>query len=203
MKFFLFFYSLFIGICFSQSYISFDTFFSKNEKKMANTASEIYYLKNIEKEVFYYLNLVRINPKLFAQTFLLENKDNINCLKDYNSLYEQLVNMSPLKPIYFDDEFYLHAKCHAIKSGKLAYVGHNRRDGSGCDPIISDYSWGECCYYGENDPLAIVLNLLVDCNYQDLGHRKIMLSEEFISMGVYIAPHKLYGYNAVLDFKDE
>ena len=83
---------------------------------MANTASEIYYLKNIEKEVFYYLNLVRINPKLFAQTFLLENKDNINCLKDYNSLYEQLVNMSPLKPIYFDDEFYLHAKCHAIKS---------------------------------------------------------------------------------------
>ena len=203
MKLFYFFCFFFVGFCFSQTYISFDSFFSKKEQKIANTASKIYYLKKAEKQVFYYLNLVRVNPKLFAQTFLLKNKDNIDCLSDYNSLYRELMNMSPLKPVHFDEEFYIHAKCHAIQSGKLDYVGHNRKNGSGCDPIVSNHSWGECCYYGENDPLVIVLELLVDCNYPDLGHRKIMLSEKFKSMGVFIAPHKSYNYNTVLDFKDE
>ena len=203
MKLFYFFCFFFIGICFSQTYSSFDSSFSKKEKKMANTASEISYLKKEEKQVFYYLNLIRINPKLFAQTFLLENKDQIDCLSYYESLYEQLMNMNSLNPIYFDEEFYLYAKCHAIQSGKLDYVGHNRKNGSGCDPIISNHSWGECCYYGENNPLAIVLDLLVDCNYSDLGHRKIMLSAKFKSMGVFIAPHKSYSYNTVLNFKDE
>ena len=203
MKLFYFFCFFFIGICFSQTYSSFDSSFSKKEKKMANTASEISYLKKEEKQVFYYLNLIRINPKLFAQTFLLENKDQIDCLSYYESLYEQLMNMNSLNPIYFDEEFYLYAKCHAIQSGKLDYVGHNRKNGSGCDPIISNHSWGECCYYGENNPLAIVLDLLVDCNYSDLGHRKIMLSAKFKSMGVFIAPHKSYNYNTVLNFKDE
>ena len=203
MKFLWLINFFFIGICFSQTYSSFDSFFSKKEKKMANTASEISYLKKEEKQVFYYLNLIRINPKLFAQTFLLENKDQIDCLSYYKSLHEQLMNMTPLKPIYFDEEFYLYAKCHAVQSGKLDYVGHNRKDGSGCDPIISKHSWGECCYYGENNPLAIVLDLLVDCNYSDLGHRRIMLSAKFKSMGVFIAPHKSYNYNTVLNFNDE
>ena len=203
MRFFFFFFLFVFGIINSQSYISFDTFFSKSEKQIANTATKISYLKNTEKEVFYYLNLVRINPRLFAQTFLIENKDKIDCSREYKSLYRKLMNMSPLKPIYFDNEFYLLAKCHAIESGKLDYIGHNRKKGSGCDPIISNYSWGECCYYGENDPLSIVLDLLVDCNYSDLGHRKIMLSDKFNYMGVYIAPHKSYKYNAVLDFRGE
>lgn len=203
MKILCFFYIFFIGICFSQTYSSFDSYFSKKEQKIANTAYDISYLKNEEKQVFFYLNLMRINPKLFAQTFLLENKDNIDCSRDYKTLYKQLMNMSPLKPIYFDQEFYLYAKCHAIQSGKLDYVGHDRKNGSGCDPIVSNYSWAECCYYGKSDPLAIVLDLLVDCDYPDLGHRKIMLSEKFKSMGIFIAPHKSYNYNAVLDFKDE
>ena len=68
-------------------------------------------------------------------------------------------------------------------------LGHERkRGGVVVKPIISSKSWGECCYYGEEDALAIVLDLLVDCNYRGLGHRKIMLSEQFKSMGVYMLP---------------
>ena len=201
---FLFFFNLFIfGICSSQSYTSFDSFFSKNEQKMANTAAKISYLTQAEKEVFFYLNLVRINPRLFAQTFLIENKHSIDCFREYKSLYRKLMNMSPLKPIYFDKEFYLYAKCHAIQSGELNYIGHSRKNGSGCEPIDSNYSWGECCYYGENDPLSIVLDLLIDCDYPDLGHRKIILSDKFNLMGVFIAPHKSFKYNTVLNFKGE
>ena len=203
MKLFLFLCIFFNGFSFSQTYDSFDNHFSKSEKKIANTASKFTYLTKTEKEVFFYLNLARINPKLFAKTFLINNKEKIDCEKDYNSLYKTLTKMDPLGPLYFNHDFYLFAKCHAIQSGKRDYVGHERKSGSGCKPITSSKSWGECCYYGEEDALAIVLDLLVDCNYRGLGHRKIMLSEQFKSMGVYIAPHKSYNFNAVLDFTSE
>ena len=203
MKFFYFFFFFIFGNIFSQNYTSYDFFFSTNQQKIANTAAEIFCLKKIEKEVYYYLNLVRVNPKLFAQTFLKENKENINCMKEYKSLYKKLMSMEPINLIYFDKDFYLHAKCHAIESGKQNYIGHNRKNGSGCSQVVSNFSWAECCYYGENDPLSIVLDLLVDCNYTGLGHRKIMLSDNFKYMGVYIAPHESFKFNTVLDFRGE
>ena len=200
--FFLFFYFI-LGNIFSQNYNSYEFFFSKNELKIANTAKKNTYLKKVEKEVYYYLNLVRLNPKLFAQTFLENNKESINCLDNYKSLYKNLINMDPVDPLYFDKEFYLYAKCHAIESGKKNYIGHNRTNGSGCEPIKSSFSWAECCYYGNNDPLSIVIDLLIDCNYPGLGHRKIMLSNDFKYMGVYISSHKSFKFNAVLDFRGE
>jgi len=203
MNFVFTFLIFFSGICFSQTYILMDSHFSKKEQEIANTAFNISCLKDQEKKIFFYLNLARINPKLFAKTFLTQNRDNIDCFRDYQSLYDELMNMSSLHPIYFDEDFYNYAKCHAIQSGHLDYVGHNRKNGSGCVDIVSNSFWGECCYYGTNDPLVIVLDLLVDCNYPDLGHRKILLSENFRSMGVFIAPHSTYDFNTVLDFTDE
>ena len=50
--------------------------------------------------------------------------------------------MDALEPLYFNHDFYLFAKCHAIQSGKKDYVGHERKKGSGCKPIISSKSWG-------------------------------------------------------------
>ena len=47
-----------------------------------------------------------------------------------------------------------------------------------------------------------LLDLLIDCNYPSLGHRKIMLSNDFKSMGIY-SSHKSYKFNAVLDFRGE
>ena len=117
MKIFFFFSALYLGI-FSHKIIIRMNFFSKNELKIANTAKNNTYLKKIEKEVYYYLNLARLNPKLFAQTFLENNKETINCLDNYKSLYKELINMKPIDPLYFDKEFYLHAKCHATESGK-------------------------------------------------------------------------------------
>jgi len=178
-----------------------DISFKKKEKNRANTATDISCLTANEKDIFFYLNLARINPKLFAETFLIENKDRIDCISNYKSLYNTLIKMDPIQPIYFDKKFYDYARCHASKSGIIGYVGHKRKNGSGCDPI-SD-SWAECCYYGSNDPLVIVLDLLIDCGVSDLGHRKILLSENFRFMGVFIATHKTYGFNTVMDLKDE
>jgi len=73
-------------------------------------------------------------------------------------------------------------------------VGHRRR---GCE---EPNFYSECCSYGFEKAVDIVLQLLVDYRVSDLGHRKIMLDSKQKLLGVSIQPHKKYSNNAVLDF---
>lgn len=157
----------------------------------ANTAKNEKYLTPDEKQVYYYLNLVRMNPKLFADTYLknLKNSDD----RYESSLYKELQNLNPLPLLMPDRKLYESARCHAEESGKRGYVGHERFK------CKEDYM-GECIYYGETDALGIVTELLVDKGVESLGHRKIML-DNFTRLGVSIKPHKTYGENCVMDFR--
>ena len=94
-----------------------------------------------------------------------------------------------------DEKLSLSAKCHALSSGKVGHVGHDRIDTT-CKSIF----WGECISYGAANGKDVVYQLLVDEGVPSLGHRKICLSELSI-IGVSIQNHKIYGSNAVLDFK--
>lgn len=165
-----------------------------NDKKYleANTAANEDYLTEQEKNVYYYLNLARMNPKLFADTYLLKHADSLD--DEYEiSLYEDLQKMEPLPCLQPNQQCWESAKCHAITSGKSGYVGHDREN-------CTSYFWGECCQYGPSDPLAIVLQLLIDRGVSSLGHRSICLGS-YDELGVSIQPHIGYGSNAVLDFR--
>ena len=159
---------------------------------MANTAENEDYLSQQEKEVFYFLNLVRMNPPLFANTYLKKHAGNLN--DDYEiSLYEELMQLDPLPCLLPNKQCWESAKCHAIISGQTGYVGHERDN-------CTSYFWGECCQYGPSDPLAIILQLLIDRGVESLGHRRICLGS-YDELGVSIQPHTVYGSNAVLDFR--
>ena len=158
----------------------------------ANTAENEDYLSQQEKEVFYFLNLVRMNPPLFANTYLKKHAGNLD--DDYEiSLYNELMQLDPLPCLLPNKQCWESAKCHAISSGARGFVGHERED---CE----SYFWGECCQYGPSDPLAIILQLLVDRGVESLGHRRICLGS-YDELGVSIQPHTVYGSNAVLDFR--
>ena len=156
----------------------------------ANSAKNEGYLSEVEKEVYYYLNLVRMNPKLFADTYLMDMKNSADNYE--SSLYAELQKLKPLPVLMPDRKLYESARCHAKESGKRGYVGHKRFK---CD----EYYMGECIYYGENDALGIVTALLVDEGVESLGHRRIFL-DNFTKLGVSIQPHKTYSENCVLDF---
>jgi hypothetical protein len=158
----------------------------------ANTAAYEEYLSEPEKEVFYYLNLVRMNPGLFAGTYLLKHAGIPD--DEYEiSLYEELMAMEPLPCLKPNKLCWESAKCHAIDSGQSGYVGHERK-------TCTSYFWGECCQYGPSDPLAIILQLLIDRGVESLGHRRICLGS-YDELGISIQPHSVYGSNAVLDFR--
>ena len=156
----------------------------------AHSAYNENYLTSTEKQVYYYLNLVRMNPKLFAETYL----DNLKSSKDYyeSSLYKELKHLKPLPLLKPNRELFESARCHAIESGERDYTGHNRKK---CKPSFM----GECCHYGVSSPLEIVTSLLIDKGVSSLGHRKICLGN-YTELGVSIQPHKTFGENAVLDF---
>ena len=195
--FFIFFLLFFVSLNAQDDFSD----WSKDELKKANTAIKAEYLSIEEKNVFFILNLARINPKLFSETILKNYKgvkgfsnDFLKHKKYLNSLSKTLKDMNKLNPIYPNKVLWEYALCHATKSGKRGIVGHERR---GCD---SPEIYSECCSYGFHKGLDIVLQLLIDYKIKDLGHRKIMLDPKQKFLGVSIKAHKTYLYNAVLDF---
>ena len=138
----------------------------------------------------YSLNLVRLNPKLFADTYL----DYLKNSTDYyeSSLYKELKRIEPRPILKPNRKLFESAQCHAIESGERGFVGHERFK---CE----EHFMGECIHYGQSDALEIVTSLLIDQEVKSLGHRKVCLGY-FTEMGVSIKPHKGYGKNAVLDF---
>jgi uncharacterized protein YkwD len=166
-----------------------------------NTAKEANYMSAKEKELIYILNLVRVNPPLFANTVLKKYSDAKFSQQEktswyYKTLVEALVKLKPLVLLYPDSLCYNGAQCHALSSGAAGIVGHDRTN---ADCKKKWYYNGECCDYGHNDPLDIVMSLLVDEGISSLGHRKICLGA-YNKIGVSIQFHKTYRHTAVLDF---
>ena len=114
----------------------------------------------------------------------------------FKSLVDTLLTLSPKQILYPDNDCFISAKSHAYQSGVTGYVGHERKTP---DSRSKKHYFGECCDYGHNDPLDIVLSLLIDEGISNLGHRVVCLSD-YAKVGVSLQPHKKYGTNAVLDF---
>ncbi len=167
-----------------------------------NTAANVAYMDEDEKNVIYILNLVRTNPKLFANTVLkkypsLSGKDYlVHDTYYYQSLVNNLLTLEPKGLLYPDSLCYNSAQCHANTSGISGYVGHVRKNN---DCKTKKHYYGECCDYGNSDPLEIVLNLLIDKGVPSLGHREACLTN-YSKIGVSIQPHIKYNWNTVLDF---
>jgi hypothetical protein len=166
-----------------------------------NTASGAGYMNAKEKEVIYILNLLRANPRLFANTVVKKypeysHNDNLRKVSEYKSLLKTLQNAGPLPMLNPDALCYASAECHAASAGRRGYIGHDRKDAS-CRG--KQHFNGECCEYGHNDALDILMTLLIDQNVPGSPHRKICLGQ-YKAVAVSIQPHKSFRYNSVLDF---
>lgn len=183
----------------------FEAQWSQEEREHANTAINETYLNSTEKEVYYYLNLARINPPLFGKTYA-------SAYKEYNykgyayderkeSLLKELENLDGMSVLKPDELLYESADCFATYGGKQGLIGHDRSS-TGCMKL----NVAECCHYSVcSGGLEIIMSLLIDSgeDNEDLGHRRICLSRVYNYLGVAIRNHKKYDKNAVLDFSRE
>lgn len=168
--------------------------------RVCNTAAEVTYMNEEEKNVIYILNLARYNPKLFCATVVKQypefsdNAELIN-ITYYQSLITTMNSMKRLALLQPDPDCFASAQCHAYNTGITGEVGHDRTES--CRNRL--YYNGECCDYGHSDALDIVMSLLIDYAVPSLGHRYICFGN-YRTIGVAIQPHKTWDTTAVLDF---
>jgi len=167
-----------------------------------NTAANAHYMTAEEKKVIYILNMARMNPPLFAKTVVNQYPDKSKWSINRNSRYfislmDTLQKLKPIKLLYPDSLCYKSAFCHAVTTGKNGSVTHERVTDK-CKK--EEYFNGECCHYGNNKAIDILLSLLIDENVPSLGHRYVCLGN-YNKLGVSIQPHIAYKNTAVLDFK--
>lgn len=168
----------------------------------ANTAKNISYLTTEEKKVIQYCNLVRLNPKLFLETFVKEYLDSTKENNNYTrSLIKTLRSAKSTDLLYPSEKLYSLSKEHAIDFGKKGKTGHGDFDKrfmkftQECDCAV-----GENCDYGSNNALDIVMSLLIDNDVPDFGHRENILDSAYKNISVSIQEHKKYDWNCVMDF---
>lgn len=163
--------------------------------KDTHSARLVPWMTQSEKMTLYWLNVARLDPKGFCRRFVLPayRRDSSNAY--LASLVDYMMRMQPRNALLPDQVQYNNAACHARSSGSRGYVGHTRQTAE-CKTAY----YGECCAYGNSDPLRIVLQLLIDEGVPSLGHRYICLGRYDV-VGIATAPHTGYGSNTVLNFR--
>lgn len=168
----------------------------------ANTFNDVAYMSYNEKMVVFYINLARLNGRLFARTFLKHYVDSFNIQSPrVGSLTRDLRTFRKRQPLFPKKDLYQISKNHAIflsKSGKEGHHHFNKRFGS---LLKNTYlAVGENCDYGSIEPLDIVMSLLIDEGNKKTPNRNNMLRREFDSIGLSIQIHRTREFTCVIDF---
>ncbi len=165
---------------------------------------------SIERDVLKYINEVRTNPKKFKQEilipFLKVNKGYSN--KYVKSLKKDLDQLTPLPPLKNHEVLKEFAHHHAKSTGKVGKVGHRsvlmKSYQARSNKLLKTFSYvGENIHYGSDNAKLIVLELLIDDGIRGVGHRKNILSKDYVFAGISIQPHKKFRQNCVIEFGGE
>jgi uncharacterized protein YkwD len=176
-------------------------YFTDEQITKANTALNINYHSEEEKDVILITNLSRTAPKAFA-AFLEEyiSVSSINKSNFTKSLYQTLIKSEPSILLTPQPILKRSAKQYAIFAGRSGKVGHynfNKR----MQPLLEQYDLvSENCDYGSEKAIDIVFSLLIDEGIENLGHRNTILNPSNKYIGVSIQPHKKYKVNCVQHF---
>jgi hypothetical protein len=102
--------------------------------QLCNTAKNVAYLSAEEKNIFWILNMARMNPALFDETVVkqfpqLGDQPWLINIDEYKSLLETMRKIKPMQVLYPDSLCWVSAGCHASSAGNTGYVGHVRQNG--------------------------------------------------------------------------
>ncbi|MEQ1587363.1 MAG: CAP domain-containing protein [Cyclobacteriaceae bacterium] len=162
-----------------------------------------------EAEVLKLLNAVRTNPQGFltsyVNAYLEENELTKNSYAA--SLITDLKNCATMGELKTSKALNKVAQLHALDMGKRGTVGHTSSDGTTFSERLRKKAKAggmiaENCDYGNEEPLDIVMALLIDDGIKSLGHRNNILEPTYRWIGIAIENHKTYRVNCVMDFAE-
>ncbi len=196
--------TLSIGLILSTNAQKITPFSTWNTKDLAkaNSARNIKGMSFQEKKVIYFINLARLNGKLFVETYLKDYMEDVRIPKNkyYRSLIKTLKSQPPLHILTPKDDLIKEALKHAREMGRTGKKGHRSANHKSfeerMEPFREKYSKiRESNQYGFPDALSIVIDLLIDDDQESLIHRRALLNKDLRYIGVGIRSHKKYRIN--------
>ncbi len=184
--------------------------FTDLQRTAASTGNSAAYLSTEEKKVLQLINLVRTDGSVFLKEYV-DKYIKMNVAFQNNpfaqSLYNDLKKIKGLPPLRPNMKLCNSARAHAQDIGQKGMRGHQSSNGMKFDTRLARYvgsyrGLGENISYGTNHNTAVpvVLELLIDNNNKDYGHRRNILSPSFETIGISIQTHSKYGFTCVQDF---
>ncbi|HTL82438.1 MAG TPA: hypothetical protein VL651_12080 [Bacteroidia bacterium] len=172
----------------------------------ANTAKNFKGMSDEEKNFFLYLNLARLQPRLFAQTYLQWFTDSISKPTGFtHDLKAKLMNMKPVGVLIPDsamNAMCAHRAYSCAKYGWMDLADWTVRGDSVKDrfPVFS-----EIFEYGSEDGFGLTLGLLIgqyNTNFAEC--RRILLDKNWTHLGVafrsYIKDEQDQGPVGIIEF---
>ncbi len=165
--------------------------------KLSNYSSENI-INEKEEQILRYINMLRISPQKFCEDYLYyinENESIIKLLKECTNLNE----------ITLDSNLVKVAQTHnkdLCDNGTIGHIGTNKstiKDRiSNVDKKIKYF--GENLYYGIENPLLIVISMIVDKYDIEVKNRINLLDPNFTHIGISLMEHPIYEFSCVIDF---
>lgn len=186
-----------------------------------DTARNVDYLSEIEKDVILEMNKARTNPKKYAELYIVPFAKKFRSDGTYmkngvimltregvaavNECIEEMSERKPVGILRPEKGLALAAQSHATSQAQAGGYGHEGTDGSSPFTRIEKYgafhTAGENISYGCKNAREIVIQLLVDDGVKDRGHRKNVFNPVFTQTGVgYAEGHKLYKMECVITY---
>ena len=194
--------------------------------KSLDTARNVDYLDDFEKNVILEMNKARTNPKQYADLYIvprLENFDgNLYIEKETGNSQDRMIltregaavvkecieymyKQTPRSPLRPSKGLTKAAKEHAESQVLTKEFGHTRADGTTPFQNMGKYGsfmgWGENISYGMSTARSTVLQLLIDDGVSSRGHRTNLMNKTFNSAGAGFAENKKTGkIECVIDY---
>lgn len=168
---------------------------------------EIQQLKEVstaspEPDILFLINLARKYPKRFSEALLpwfltTYTKPNSSYTK---SLSKEMKAMKPIPVLIPNAYLDSLAYSFAVLSGEKKLNGHvkfNER----YTPALKRFGFvAENLFYGPDNALIIVMELLIDEGVKDKGHRKNLFDLKSSHIGIAVSSYPGYGNICVMSF---
>lgn len=189
--------------------------------KKLDTARNMNYLTDNEKDVILELNKVRYNPAKYAELSMkwmevfysgkllkIPGKEVYKTNEGRSAFLEcikSLKNASPapiLKPSRGMSKACALLVYDQSSTGKTGHKGSGNSSPTDRAAHFGQFtgSYAENIHYGDCEPTFVVISLLIDDGVKSRGHQKNILDPNFKFTGVSIGDHKIYGQMCVNTF---
>ncbi len=198
----LFFALIISANCYSQNPLSlWNSSWDNKVFDTCNTAKDANYMTQREKDVIWVINCMRSSPDLFVKTVVKywdysPRYNSVRERKEFKNLTPYLKKIDPLDILYPDSLVYMSAMTRAEEYP--SHRGHYRTTQRGKD---NKCSCSENISYNSFESIDIVMDLLVDINNPNYGHRKMLTDPDYIKIGVAIRRENPGFIVAIIDLK--